>query len=258
MLRVQRNAEEQEKPTLAEMSAVLRIFEEVLERTRYVSSGALGTPEYWLNWYADTLETSTEAKRANRKFREIEGSDVRSQPAVSSVLASEGGRVSSEGSTEDAGERGFVRNVCIELDGTAVSNSKSPEEAVGTLAFRWRSIIRCRVYELLKQGRNAKESHLPEDPEGLERVDAEGIPPLRDKVEEGSLDEESLRDCLVDVGGTLSEAFLNQAMSWARCYHGNEAATIRDKLRARERETPDKVGPVVAAGATNLRGKSDV
>ncbi|KAG3195012.1 hypothetical protein PC128_g8821 [Phytophthora cactorum] len=189
MLRVQRNAEEKKKPTLAEMT--------------------LGTPEYWLNWYADTLETSTEAKRANRNFREIEGSDVRSQPAVSSVLASEGERVSSEGSTEDAVEREFVRNVCIGLDGTAVSNSKSPEEVVGTLPFRWRSIIRSRVYELLKQGQNAEESCLPEDPEGLERVDAEGIPPLRNKVEESSLNEESLRDYLIDVGGTLSEAFLN-------------------------------------------------
>ncbi|KAG3191402.1 hypothetical protein PC128_g10970 [Phytophthora cactorum] len=123
MLRVQRNAEEQEKPTLVEMSAVLGISEEVLERSRDVSSGALGTPEYWLNWYADTIETSTEAKRANRNSREIEGSDVRSQPAVSSVLASEGERVSSEGSTEDAVEREFVRSVYIGLDGTAVSNS---------------------------------------------------------------------------------------------------------------------------------------
>ncbi|KAG2962343.1 hypothetical protein PC116_g14856 [Phytophthora cactorum] len=69
MLRVQRNAEKQEKPTLAEMGAVLGISEEVLERTRDVSSGALGTPEYWLNWYADILETSTEAKRATRNFR---------------------------------------------------------------------------------------------------------------------------------------------------------------------------------------------
>ncbi|KAG2799616.1 hypothetical protein PC129_g9102 [Phytophthora cactorum] len=125
MLRVQRNAEEQEKPTLAEMSAVLGISEEVLERTRDVSSGALGTPEYWLNWDADTLKTSTEAKRAHRNFREIEGSDVRSQPAVSSVLASEGERVSFEGSTEDAVECDFVRNVCIGLDGTAVSNSSA-------------------------------------------------------------------------------------------------------------------------------------
>ncbi|KAG2763013.1 hypothetical protein Pcac1_g25291 [Phytophthora cactorum] len=130
-----------------------------------------------------------------------------------------------------------------------------PEEVVGTLPFRWRSIIRSRVYELLKQGRNAQESRLPEDPEGPERVNAEGIPLLLDKVEEGSLNKESLRDYLVDVGGTLSEAFLNRAMSWARCYHGNEAAIIRDKLRAREREAPDKVGRVVATGAKNLREK---
>ncbi|KAG3141456.1 hypothetical protein C6341_g19739 [Phytophthora cactorum] len=205
MLRVQRNAEEKKEADTRGNECGAGISEEVLERT----SGALGTPEYWLNWYADTLETSTEAKRANRNFREIEGSDVRSQPAVSSVLASEGERVSSEGSTEDAVEREFVRNVCIGLDGTAVSNSKSPEEVVGTLPFRWRSIIRSRVYELLKQGQNAEESCLPEDPEGLERVDAEGIPPLRNKVEESSLNEESLRDYLVDVGGTLSEAFLN-------------------------------------------------
>ncbi|KAG4042204.1 hypothetical protein PC123_g22297 [Phytophthora cactorum] len=255
MLCVQRNTEEQEKPTLAEMSAMLGMSEEVLERTRDISSGVLGTPEHWLNWYTGTLETSTEAKRANRNFREMEGSDVRSQPAVSSVLATEGERVGSEGSAEDAVEREFVRNVCVGLDGTAVSSSKSPEEVVGTVLFRWRSIIRSRVYELLKQGQNAKESRLPEDPEGLERVDAEGTPPLRDKVEEYSLDEKSLRDYLVDVGGTLSGAFINRAISWARCYHGNKAAVIRDKLLARERGTPEKVGPVVATGATNLRKK---
>ncbi|KAG2900394.1 hypothetical protein PC117_g21988 [Phytophthora cactorum] len=255
MLCVQRNTEEQEKPTLAEMSAMLGMSEEVLERTRDISSGVLGTPEHWLNWYTGTLETSTEAKRANRNFREMEGSDVRSQPAVSSVLATEGERVGSEGSAEDAVEREFVRNVCVGLDGTAVSSSKSPEEVVGTVLFRWRSIIRSRVYELLKQGQNAKESRLPEDPEGLERVDAEGTPPLRDKVEEYSLDEKSLRDYLVDVGGTLSGAFINRAISWARCYHGNKAAVIRDKLLARERGAPEKVGPVVATGATNLRKK---
>ncbi|KAG3046845.1 hypothetical protein PC121_g20424 [Phytophthora cactorum] len=180
MLCVQRNAEEQEKPILAGMSAVLGLSEEVLERTRDVSSGALGTPGYWLNWYADTLETSTEATRANRNFQEIEGSEVRSQPAVSSELASEEERVSSEGPTEDAVEREFVRNVRIGLDGTAVSNSKGPEEVCGTLPFRWRSIICSRVYGLLKQGRNAQDSRLREYPEGSERVDAEGIPPLQD------------------------------------------------------------------------------
>ncbi|KAI9979624.1 hypothetical protein PInf_028680 [Phytophthora infestans] len=54
--RVKRNAEKQEKPSLADMSVQLGISEEVLERTKEVSSGEMRTPEYWLDcrWNEET------------------------------------------------------------------------------------------------------------------------------------------------------------------------------------------------------------
>ncbi|KAI9986178.1 hypothetical protein PInf_025093 [Phytophthora infestans] len=56
LLRAKRNAYEHRKPTLATMSAELVMPEAVLERTREVSSGDLGTPAYWLDWNLEDLE----------------------------------------------------------------------------------------------------------------------------------------------------------------------------------------------------------
>ncbi|KAI9992671.1 hypothetical protein PInf_014827 [Phytophthora infestans] len=143
--RVKRNAEKQEKLSLAEMSVQLGISEEVLERTKEVSSGEMRTPEYWLDWYMNTLKNSSEAKRANKDFQEVDGTKKPTFP-VSSVAKSENEEVKSE---EEDEEREFVQNVCVDLERTKV---KAAEHSVGTpLSFRWRSEIRKWVYELLKQ-----------------------------------------------------------------------------------------------------------
>ncbi|KAE8962257.1 hypothetical protein PR003_g29045 [Phytophthora rubi] len=63
-----KNAEQQKKLSLSELSALLDIPEEKLTRTRDSSPGVLSSPEYWLRWYKETLAASEAAKRANRDF----------------------------------------------------------------------------------------------------------------------------------------------------------------------------------------------
>ncbi|KAE9011954.1 hypothetical protein PF004_g9196 [Phytophthora fragariae] len=57
------------EPTLEELSGLLQLPVEVLERTHEASPGKFSTPEYWLEWYRRTMAASNEAKRANRDFR---------------------------------------------------------------------------------------------------------------------------------------------------------------------------------------------
>ncbi|KAI9981483.1 hypothetical protein PInf_009236 [Phytophthora infestans] len=78
--RVTQNASKQEKPSLAELSEQLGISEEVLERTREVSTGELREPEYWLDWYERTLENSAAARRANRNFKDETGTTETASP----------------------------------------------------------------------------------------------------------------------------------------------------------------------------------
>ncbi|KAG3058448.1 hypothetical protein PI124_g23176 [Phytophthora idaei] len=206
-----------------------------------------------MNWYLETLETSTEAKRADRNFRESEGQSPESPHAINSMLPDAGSGVNFEGPAEDAMEREFIRNVCVGLEETDVPPAKGSEEVGGTLLFSWRSKVRNWVYELLKREQDVEESR---PLEGLESDGVDGdIPPLRDKVEGDSLDEESLRDHLVDVGGTLSEAFLNRILLWARRYYEAEAASIRDRLSARKRKPFEIAAPVVTTVETSPKKK---
>ncbi|ETI39663.1 hypothetical protein F443_14763 [Phytophthora nicotianae P1569] len=247
--RAKRNAKGQEEPTLADMSAVLGIPEEVLERTREVSSGDMGTPEYWLDWYANALETSTEARRANRDFREVGVSEGTSLPVVNAVSSDKDESTGTGVPTGDEEGREFMQNVCVGLDGTAASVSWNPEKGAGTLPFRWRSIIRNRVYELLKREWNEAKRPRRGGPRALEAED--GVPPLRDKEGEDCLDEGLLRGYLIEVGGTRNVAFLDRTVSWARCYFEVEARGIRDKLRKRARGNPE----IVNSDATSIATK---
>ncbi|KAI9979388.1 hypothetical protein PInf_005501 [Phytophthora infestans] len=93
--RVTQNASKQEKPSLAELSEQLRISEEVLERTREVSTGEMRKPEYWLGWYERTLENSAAARRANRNFKD-ETETTETAPPV--------GAITQEGNDDSASE----------------------------------------------------------------------------------------------------------------------------------------------------------
>ncbi|KAE8964459.1 hypothetical protein PF002_g1847 [Phytophthora fragariae] len=82
--RMKTNAEQQKELSLSELSALLDIPEEKLTRTRDSSPGVLSSPEYWLQWYKETLATSEAAKRANRDFRSAP-EDENHAPTVTSV-----------------------------------------------------------------------------------------------------------------------------------------------------------------------------
>ncbi|ETI29810.1 hypothetical protein F443_23074, partial [Phytophthora nicotianae P1569] len=93
-------------------------------------------------------------------------------------------------------------------------------------------------------------------PRALENNGAEdSVPPLRDKEVGDGLDEELLREYLIEVGGTRNVAFLDRAVGWARCYFEVESRGIGDKLRKRERGNPETVDSDATSTATTGRRK---
>uniref|UniRef100_H3H3R4 RNA-directed DNA polymerase n=1 Tax=Phytophthora ramorum TaxID=164328 RepID=H3H3R4_PHYRM len=70
--RMKQNADSAKEPSLGDMARYLDIPLDVLERTRTASLDGTTSPEYWQDWFRDTLESSEEAKRANRDFRKAE------------------------------------------------------------------------------------------------------------------------------------------------------------------------------------------
>ncbi|GMF45018.1 unnamed protein product [Phytophthora fragariaefolia] len=67
--RVDENAKATKDPSIEEMAKYLEIPPETLERNQDASPEGSSLPENWERWYSDTLESSEEAKRANRDFR---------------------------------------------------------------------------------------------------------------------------------------------------------------------------------------------
>ncbi|OWZ12504.1 putative membrane protein [Phytophthora megakarya] len=64
-----KNAETQKKPSLEEVSLLLNLPLDNLQRNQSVSTGNRGSSAYWVRWFREALATSEEAKRANRDFR---------------------------------------------------------------------------------------------------------------------------------------------------------------------------------------------
>jgi hypothetical protein len=245
--RVTWNAEGHEKPTLAEMSAVLGITVGVSERTKDVSSGTLAKPAYWMNWCAETLETSVEAKRASRNFRErTEAIDA--LPHVANVVA-----VVSNGEESSAVEREVARNVCVGFEDAELPPTVG-EDGRGTIALTWRSMVRRRIYELLTAEVDGEKSRGDCRLETQEGEGAEGeAPPERDKNGLSPLDKEALRAYIVEANGNMSEAFQKRAIAWARQYYGQEARSIIDKLRVRRRKPLKRGEAAVATVGSSMR-----
>ncbi|ETN01961.1 hypothetical protein PPTG_23962 [Phytophthora nicotianae INRA-310] len=207
-----------------------------------------------------------EAKRANRDFREVGGSVGTSLPVVSTWSSDKDESTGTEVPTGDEEGREFMQNVCVGLDGTAALVSWNPELEAGTMPFRWRSIIRNRVYEHLKRERHEEKSPHRRGPRALESDGAEDdVPPLRDKEAGDCLDEESLREYLNDVGGTKKVAFLDLAVSWARryCEEGadvvaEEAPEVYRVSASRAPRRPRKPGLREADAGDDQEGDDDV
>ncbi|KAG3112719.1 hypothetical protein PI125_g7963 [Phytophthora idaei] len=82
-------AEVKKEPSIDAMSTYLGIPVEVLEWTRKTVHGEVSTPEYWQEWFSSTLEKSTEAKKANRDFRQATEDQAASMEELVKVVATE-------------------------------------------------------------------------------------------------------------------------------------------------------------------------
>ncbi|KAE8991780.1 hypothetical protein PR003_g19168 [Phytophthora rubi] len=84
--RVKKNAEAQKEPSLEDMAKHLNLPVEVLERTKEASPDEMSSPEYWQEWFQSTLESSEEAKRANRDFKAIGPRTMQGMPGAAEVV----------------------------------------------------------------------------------------------------------------------------------------------------------------------------
>lgn len=114
--RVRLNTEAVREPSIAELSRLLGISPEVLERTRRASPGKLASPEHWQDWFRKTLETTEEAKRANRDFKTPVVNAVRT--AITTLGRSSPSEKLNEGRenprrVEDRGEDDVCANILL-------------------------------------------------------------------------------------------------------------------------------------------------
>ncbi|KAE9279977.1 hypothetical protein PR003_g28085 [Phytophthora rubi] len=165
--RMKQDAKQQRELSLPELSVLLDIPEERLARTRDSSPGVLSSPEYWLDWYKETLAASDEAKRANRDFhsadegatdsagitvvlgresRERFSGEDGSTPRLASVE-----RERLEATNETIVKENIVISLCSERTVAIASvSSLTPAETGRLLPSRWRALVRRAVYQLVK------------------------------------------------------------------------------------------------------------
>ncbi|KAL3662805.1 hypothetical protein V7S43_012207 [Phytophthora oleae] len=165
--RVAQNAEAAKDPSLEDLSLLLSIPLDTLERTRQASPDDLGTPEHWQEWFQGTLETSEEVKRANWDFRAPVVSTVTpAKPKKTRVetVRSAGG-VRPPGKDGDSKENGTVEdedlvgaNILLSLDIRLESDEtvRKPRTGSPRVLLRrdeWklaRRVARRAVYRFLK------------------------------------------------------------------------------------------------------------
>ncbi|KAE9016729.1 hypothetical protein PR001_g14574 [Phytophthora rubi] len=70
-MRVKQNTEAVNEPSLADMAKLLDLPLETLRRTQEASPAGNSSPEFWEEWYQDTLESSAETKGVNCDFKSL-------------------------------------------------------------------------------------------------------------------------------------------------------------------------------------------
>ncbi|EGZ09636.1 hypothetical protein PHYSODRAFT_338405 [Phytophthora sojae] len=228
--RMQENAARQKAMSIEEISKLLGIPVEKLERTKEVARRAGSTPEYWLEWYDKTLAVSSEAKRANRDFKghgPYEKPEAKSTGPLAAVADSpnprEGvveatsaaaGSARDHGKDEAAVEQEVVRNACSSLaTNEAASEIETMDEMDRedkTVPFTSRSVIRKVVHRRLK---------------GLVRDGEDGA--------DGKDEKEWLRGQLRVSFKGVDEWRLRVLTDWFERYYAGEAAAICEKLKLR-------------------------
>ncbi|KAK1941822.1 hypothetical protein P3T76_006886 [Phytophthora citrophthora] len=168
--RVEANASQSQMLSLTDLSAVLGIPEEVINRTRESSPGELSTPEYWTAWYRKTLAATDAAKRANRDFsdlRKSDGSNYFHKSVTDSDERDEGGGITGSASSRDqvgvsdelptysSIEETVIANVAVNLSetsGSAVNAMTVSSRRRKRLDPKWWALVQRMVYYLVKEG----------------------------------------------------------------------------------------------------------
>ncbi|KAE9003297.1 hypothetical protein PR001_g18014 [Phytophthora rubi] len=203
--RVKENAEAVKEPSLADIAKLLGIPLETLERTREASPAGNSSPEFWEKWYNDTLESSAEAKRANRDFKS----------PVSSCVAT----------TRDVAESA--------PEGVGIPPDAARVDAVEVDPKEVRAVARQAVYNLLTATRDKSASKVepPDSPSNCH--ESGGIVPC--SSETPPLDWEQLRwhaYCIAEVLG-LGDYFWSLVAAWVEGYFEENASRIWSRLRER-------------------------
>ncbi|EEY58175.1 uncharacterized protein PITG_00798 [Phytophthora infestans T30-4] len=154
--RVRLNTEAVRDPSIAELSRLLGISPEVLERTRRAFPGELASPEHWQDWFRKTLETTEEAKRSNRDFKTPVVNAVRT--VITTLRRSSPSEKLNEGRetprrVEDRGEDDVCANILLPAvepdaggedgrlsrsgDSSPVVDRRGVRAAARTAAYRW-------------------------------------------------------------------------------------------------------------------------
>ncbi|GMF32081.1 unnamed protein product [Phytophthora fragariaefolia] len=194
--RVKQNAEAQMEPSIEDMAKHLDLPVEVLERTKEASPDGMSSPEYWLEWFLNTLESSEEAKRANRDFNAVGPGTKQGVPGATEVMYEDLGLSKGRNNAdEDQQERiskaaasvtetDVLASVGVPLScasdaALSVSPETTDEEIDPSVV---RSIARLTVYDMLKDYKNGdlEAEGLAERTPNLE--EAIKRPPMRDKM----------------------------------------------------------------------------
>ncbi|KAE9199557.1 hypothetical protein PF005_g15687 [Phytophthora fragariae] len=244
MKRVKENAEAQKEPSLEDMAKHLNLSVGVLERTKEASPDEMSSPEYWQEWFQSTLESSEEAKKANRDFKIVGPRIMQGAPGATEVVYEDFGmskkRIKDE---EDRQERkdkeaalitkaGVVASISVPLnsgsDAALLVSQETTNEEIDPSVVR--SIARLTVYEMLKDYKNGEFATAGLEERTPDREEAIKKPPMRDKMP--LVDWEQFRrraSCLAEKL-ELPGRYWDRLSKWTEQYYAGNAASIWDKL----------------------------
>ncbi|KAE9283873.1 hypothetical protein PR003_g27005, partial [Phytophthora rubi] len=242
--RVKKNAEAQKEPSLEDMAKHLNLPLEVLERTMEASPDEMSSPEYWQEWFQSTLESSEEAKRANRDFQAIGPRAMQGVPGAAEVVYEDFGmskkRIKDEENRQErrdkevalVTEADVVANISVPLDSgnyaaLLVSRETTTEEVNPSVV---KSIARLTVYEMLKDYENGELWRVGPEERKPDREEVIKTPPVRDKMPLVDWELFCRRASRLAEKLALPSRYWDRLSKWTEQYYAENAPSIWDKL----------------------------
>ncbi|GMF21075.1 unnamed protein product [Phytophthora fragariaefolia] len=222
-------------PLNEELSAILNIPMDVLARTKDATLNEMGSPEYWLKWYQNTLASSQEAKRANRDFSNTvgNGDSVSARMSLEVPTAHDTERKNAHVNSVAGSSEGEVLSEPCELEETTVICTisvglDSPDQSLSTerdttvvFPLLWRGVARRAAYELMCEEENA---FGPESKYDRPCVGEEVI-----------FEEKRAAEVLAEVGGAVPANIRDFVYGLMETYYYENAPEVRAKFRRRGR-----------------------